>query len=79
MGKKRTFLYNGTLSVECGLSGGTQIRVDHNCRATEKGAICLFVNHHKLYMVDVLLYIHRNRRFIMDGRPGRPPRLSHNS
>ena len=25
----------------------------------------------------VLLYVHRNRRFIRDGSPGRPPRLSH--
>ena len=29
--------------------------------------------------VEVLLYVHRNRRFIMDGCPGRPPRLSHSS
>ena len=27
----------------------------------------------------MLLYVHRNRRFIRDGSPGRPPRLSHNS
>ena len=27
--------------------------------------------------VEVLLYVHRNRRFIRDGSPGRPPRLSH--
>ena len=27
--------------------------------------------------VEVLLYVHRNRRFITDGRPGRPPRHSH--
>ena len=26
---------------------------------------------------EVLLYVHRNRRFIRDGSPGRPPRLSH--
>ena len=25
----------------------------------------------------MLLYVHRNRRFIRDGSPGRPPRLSH--
>ena len=25
---------------------------------------------------EVLLYVHRNRRFIRDGSPGRPPRLS---
>ena len=30
-------------------------------------------------LVEVLLYVHRNRRFIRDGRPGRAPRLSHNS
>ena len=27
-------------------------------------------------MVEVLLYVHRNRRFIRDGSPGRPPRLT---
>ena len=27
----------------------------------------------------MLLYVHRNRRFIKDGSPGRPPRLSHSS
>ena len=27
--------------------------------------------------VEVLLYVHRNRRLIRDGRSGRPPRLSH--
>ena len=31
-----------------------------------------------LVVVEVLLYVHRNRRFIRDGSPGRPPRLSHN-
>ena len=30
-------------------------------------------------MVEVLLYVHRNRRFIRDGSSGRPPRLSHRS
>ena len=30
-------------------------------------------------LVEVLLYVHRNRRFIRDGNPGRPPRLSHGS
>ena len=28
---------------------------------------------------SVLLYVHRNRRLIRDGSPGRPPRLSHSS
>ena len=28
---------------------------------------------------EVLLYVHRSRRFIRDGSPGRPPRLSHRS
>ena len=27
----------------------------------------------------VLLYVHRNRRLIRDGSPGRPPRFSHSS
>ena len=29
--------------------------------------------------VEVLLYVHRNRRLIRDGSPGRPPRLPHSS
>ena len=28
---------------------------------------------------EVLLYVHKNHRFIRYGSPGRPPRLSHNS
>ena len=30
-------------------------------------------------LVEVLLYVHRNRKFIRDGSPGRPPPLSHSS
>ena len=30
-------------------------------------------------VVEVLLYVHRNHRFIKDWSPGRPPRLSHSS
>ena len=33
----------------------------------------------RMKLVEVLLYVHRNRRFIRDGSPGRPPRLSHSS
>ena len=29
--------------------------------------------------VEVLLYVHRNRRLIRNGSPGQPPRLSHSS
>ena len=32
-----------------------------------------------VWLVEVLLYVHRNRRFIRDGSPERPPRLSHRS
>ena len=31
------------------------------------------------WLIEVLLYVHRNRRLIRDGSPGRPPRLSHSS
>ena len=31
------------------------------------------------WLVEVLLYVHRNRKFIRDGSPGSPPRLSHSS
>ena len=34
---------------------------------------------HSLELVEVLLYVYRNRRFIRGGSPGRPPRLSHSS
>ena len=30
-------------------------------------------------LVEVLLYVRRNRGFIRDVSPGRPPRLSHSS
>ena len=30
-------------------------------------------------VVEVLLYVHRNRSLIRDGSPGRPPRLSYSS
>ena len=30
-------------------------------------------------LTEVLLYVHRNRRFIRDGSPGRPLLLSHSS
>ena len=33
----------------------------------------------KMKLVEVLLYVHRNRRLIRDWSPGRPPRLSHSS
>ena len=33
----------------------------------------------EVVVVEVLLYVHRNRRFIRDGSPGRPSRLSHSS
>ena len=35
--------------------------------------------HLAIVVVEVLLYVHRNRRLIRDGSPGRPPRLSHSS
>ena len=31
------------------------------------------------WLVEALLYVHGNRRFIRDGSPGHPPRLSHTS
>ena len=33
----------------------------------------------RMKLVEVLLYVHRNRRFIRDGSQGRPHRLSHSS
>ena len=31
------------------------------------------------WLVEMLLYVHRNHRLIRDGSPGQPPRLSHSS
>ena len=31
----------------------------------------------EVILVEVLLYVHKNRWFIRDGSPGRPPRFSH--
>ena len=45
--------------------------------ATQASIHCLQNFTH--WLAEVLLYIHWNRRFIRDGSPGRPPRLSHSS
>ena len=42
-------------------------------RADSLRSCCLVIQN------EVLLYVHRNRRLIRDGSPGRPPRLSHGS
>ena len=34
---------------------------------------------HSRLLLEVLLYVHRNRRLIRDGSPGCPPRFSHSS
>ena len=34
---------------------------------------------HSTAVIKVLLYVHRNRRFIREGSPGRPLPLSHSS
>ena len=44
---------------------------------TVRGDSCEQIRDHNL--VEVLLYVHRNRRLIRDGSPGRSPRLSHSS
>ena len=43
--------------------------------------VCIFLRgiRHCSSKTDVLLHVHRNRRLIRDGSPGRPPRLSHSS
>ena len=48
--------------------------------SSEGGCFHVFLlkdNVWSLWWVEVLLYVHRNHRFIRDGSPGRPPRLSH--
>ena len=42
-------------------------------RADSLRSCCLVIQN------EVLLYVHRNRRLIRDGSPGRPPPLSHSS
>ena len=42
--------------------------------------ICFSFFSSEMRLVErVLLYVHRNRRLIRDGSPGRPPQLSHSS
>ena len=43
--------------------------------------VCIFLRgiRHCSSKTDVLLHVHRNRRLIRDGSPGRLPRLSHSS
>ena len=47
----------------------------HPHRAAEAGQ--RQVSHGFVVVVEALLYVHRNRRLVRDGSPGRPPRLSH--
>ena len=41
--------------------------------------VCTGLSKGHCRLTEVLLYVHRNRRFIRDWSPGRPPRLSHSS
>ena len=38
--------------------------------------LCAKYRRIRVVVLEVLLYVHRNRSFIRDGSPGRPPRLS---
>ena len=46
-------------------------------KGAEKSNACM--EGEGLVVECVLLYVHRNRRLIRNGSPGRPPRLSHSS
>ena len=45
-------------------------------RVEMQGPLGYDTKHRCLKLVEVLLYVHRNRRSIRDRSPGRPPRLS---
>ena len=60
----------GTWNVSADFGGCDCTRRLHGCRKNKR--VCT-------ELVEVLLYVHRNRRLIRDGSPGRPPRLSHSS
>ena len=47
--------------------------------AARRVSLLLFFIFLSGFVVELLLYVHRNRRFIRDGSPGRPPPLSHSS
>ena len=49
---------------------------DHILIRSNSATICTVL---LLLMSEVLLYVHRNRRLIRDGSPGRPLRLLHSS
>ena len=48
------------------------VEVKHHERSTRVTRLAVAVD-------EVFLYVHRDRRLIRDGGPGRPPRLSHSS
>ena len=56
-----------------GQQGDFDFEVFHTATLITTGGFFIVV------VVEVLLYVHRNRRLIRDGSPGRPPRLSHSS
>ena len=60
----------GTFNVSADFGGCACTRRLHGRRENKRACTEL---------VKVLLYVHRNRRLIRDGSPGRPPRLSHSS
>ena len=53
--------------------------VFHRGSFSSSQGIKWWIDQHSLTAIQVLLYVHRNRRLIRDGSPGRPPRPSHSS
>ena len=65
------------LPVSTALSSLASVHTHPSCFRTALSSLAGV--HWKEQLVEVLLYVHRSRRFIRDGSPGRPPRLSHSS
>ena len=68
---RETGLAGGSYIEQCNVKTVRFIR-DGEKRGMGYGGVVVVV-------VEVLLYVHRNRGFIRDGSPGRSPRLSQSS
>ena len=81
------FLYTATIQLHCEvlhltpitagctiLAAVHQVHDDHGANPLSRTPLA--TPYLQLVVVGVLLYVHRNRRLIMDRSPARPPRLS---
>ena len=75
-----SYISVGGLSAQClspVLAALPDLNSVHERRSRFVVVLFLFVR--RGLLAEVLIYVHRKRRFIRDGSPGRLPRLSHSS